>query len=99
MLLLDEITNDLDIFTLQSLEEGLKNYRGSFFLISHDRWFLEKVCNVIIEIEDLEEQVPQGREGDNNEELSTQLLSKSNVKIYRGTLEERNIIRQLENRK
>ncbi|MGZ3883050.1 MAG: energy-dependent translational throttle protein EttA, partial [Bacteroidia bacterium] len=44
VLLLDEPTNDLDVNTLRALEEGLENFAGCAVIISHDRWFLDRVC-------------------------------------------------------
>ena len=44
VLLLDEPTNDLDINTLRALEEALENFGGCAVIISHDRWFLDRVC-------------------------------------------------------
>jgi sulfate-transporting ATPase len=51
LLLLDEPTNDLDINTLRSLEEGLENFAGCAVIISHDRWFLDRVCTHILAFE------------------------------------------------
>jgi len=51
VLLLDEPTNDLDINTLRSLEEGLDNFAGCAVIISHDRWFLDRVCTHILAFE------------------------------------------------
>jgi sulfate-transporting ATPase len=51
VLLLDEPTNDLDINTLRALEEALLNYAGCAMIISHDRWFLDRVCTHIIAFE------------------------------------------------
>ena len=50
IILLDEPTNDLDLDTLEILEESLLSFPGSFVLISHDRFFMEKVCNKYIGI-------------------------------------------------
>ena len=44
LLLLDEPTNDLDVNTLRALEEALENFAGCAVIISHDRWFLDRVC-------------------------------------------------------
>ena len=51
VLLLDEPTNDLDVNTLRSLEEGLDNFAGCAVIISHDRWFLDRVCTHILAFE------------------------------------------------
>jgi len=51
VLLLDEPTNDLDVNTLRALEEGLDNFAGCAVIISHDRWFLDRVCTHIIAFE------------------------------------------------
>ena len=51
LLLLDEPTNDLDINTLRALEEGLENFGGCAVIISHDRWFLDRVCTHILAFE------------------------------------------------
>ncbi len=51
VLLLDEPTNDLDINTLRSLEEGLENFAGCAVIISHDRWFLDRICTHILAFE------------------------------------------------
>lgn len=51
VLLLDEPTNDLDINTLRALEDGLDNFAGCAVVISHDRWFLDRVCTHILSFE------------------------------------------------
>ena len=51
VLLLDEPTNDLDINTLRALEEGLENFAGCAVVISHDRWFLDRICTHILAFE------------------------------------------------
>ncbi|GGD31030.1 energy-dependent translational throttle protein EttA [Flavobacterium orientale] len=51
VLLLDEPTNDLDINTLRALEEGLENFAGCAVIISHDRWFLDRICTHILAFE------------------------------------------------
>ncbi len=51
LLLLDEPTNDLDINTLRALEEGLENFSGCAVVISHDRWFLDRICTHILAFE------------------------------------------------
>jgi len=50
-LLLDEPTNDIDVNTLRALEEGIENFGGSAIIISHDRWFLDRVCTHILAFE------------------------------------------------
>ncbi len=51
VLLLDEPTNDIDINTLRALEEGLENFAGCAVIISHDRWFLDRICTHILAFE------------------------------------------------
>ncbi|MCH7524751.1 MAG: energy-dependent translational throttle protein EttA [Bacteroidetes bacterium] len=51
VLLLDEPTNDLDINTLRALEDGLENFAGCAVVISHDRWFLDRICTHILAFE------------------------------------------------
>ncbi len=51
VLLLDEPTNDLDVHTLRALEEGLENFAGCALIISHDRWFLDRVATHILAFE------------------------------------------------
>ncbi len=51
VLLLDEPTNDIDVNTLRALEEGLENFAGCAVVISHDRWFLDRICTHILALE------------------------------------------------
>lgn len=51
VLLLDEPTNDIDVNTLRALEEGLENFAGCVVVISHDRWFLDRICTHIMAFE------------------------------------------------
>ncbi|MOA16492.1 putative ABC transporter ATP-binding protein [compost metagenome] len=51
VLLLDEPTNDIDVNTLRSLEEALENFGGCAVIISHDRWFLDRICTHILAFE------------------------------------------------
>ena len=51
VLLLDEPTNDIDVNTLRALEEGLENFAGCAVIISHDRWFLDRICTHILAFE------------------------------------------------
>ena len=52
LLLLDEPSNDLDVDTLRSLEEALGDFAGSAIVVSHDRWFLDRVCTHTLAFED-----------------------------------------------
>ena len=52
VLILDEPTNDLDVDTLRSLEEGIMNYPGCVLVTSHDRWFLDRLATHILAYED-----------------------------------------------
>ena len=51
ILLLDEPTNDIDVNTLRALEEGLENFAGCAVVVSHDRWFLDRICTHILAFE------------------------------------------------
>ena len=51
VLLLDEPTNDLDVNTLRALEEALEDFAGSAVVVSHDRWFLDRICTHILAFE------------------------------------------------
>ncbi|MDG1952323.1 MAG: energy-dependent translational throttle protein EttA, partial [Gammaproteobacteria bacterium] len=51
VLLLDEPTNDLDVETLRALEEGLLTFPGCAIVVSHDRWFLDRICTHILAFE------------------------------------------------
>ena len=51
VLLLDEPTNDIDVNTMRALEEGLENFAGCAVIISHDRWFLDRICTHILAFE------------------------------------------------
>ena len=51
VLLLDEPTNDIDVTTLRALEEGLENFAGCAVVVSHDRWFLDRICTHILSFE------------------------------------------------
>ncbi len=51
MLLLDEPTNDIDVNTLRALEEGLENFAGCAVVVSHDRWFLDRIATHILAFE------------------------------------------------
>jgi ATPase subunit of ABC transporter with duplicated ATPase domains len=51
VLLLDEPTNDLDVNAIRALEEGLEEFAGCAVIISHDRWFMDRVCTHILAFE------------------------------------------------
>jgi sulfate-transporting ATPase len=51
VLLLDEPTNDLDVDTLRALEDGLEAFPGCAVIISHDRWFLDRICTHVLAFE------------------------------------------------
>ena len=51
VLLLDEPTNDVDVNTIRALEEGLENFAGCAVVVSHDRWFLDRICTHILAFE------------------------------------------------
>ena len=51
LLLLDEPTNDIDVNTLRALEEGLENFAGCAVVVSHDRWFLDRIATHILSFE------------------------------------------------
>ena len=51
VLLLDEPTNDIDVNTLRALEEGLEDFAGCAVVVSHDRWFLDRICTHILSFE------------------------------------------------
>ena len=52
VIVLDEPTNDLDVDTLRALEDALQDWGGAAVIVSHDRWFIDRVCNKIIAVED-----------------------------------------------
>ena len=52
LLLLDEPTNDLDVTTLRALEEGIQSFGGCAVVVSHDRWFLDRIATHILAFED-----------------------------------------------
>jgi ATPase subunit of ABC transporter with duplicated ATPase domains len=52
VLMLDEPTNDLDVNTLRALEEALDDFAGSTLIVSHDRWFLDRICTHVLAFED-----------------------------------------------
>ena len=51
VILLDEPTNDIDVNTLRALEEGLEDFAGCAVVVSHDRWFLDRICTHILSFE------------------------------------------------
>jgi sulfate-transporting ATPase len=52
VILLDEPTNDIDVNTLRALEEAIENYAGCVLVISHDRWFIDRLATHVISFED-----------------------------------------------
>jgi len=52
VILLDEPTNDIDVNTLRALEEALENFAGTILLVSHDRWFIDRLATHILAYED-----------------------------------------------
>ena len=63
VLLLDEPTNDIDVNTLRALEEGLESFAGCAVIISHDRWFLDRICTHILAFEGASEGAERAGEG------------------------------------
>lgn len=86
VLLLDEPTNDIDINTLRSLEEAVDNFAGCVLVISHDRWFIDRLATHILSFED-EGQVVffEGNfadyEENKNKDLATSLLTDRGLRI------------------
>ena len=74
LLLLDEPTNHLDVETVEWLEEYLKEYKGMVLIVSHDRYFLDKVVTKIVEIEDMESQTYIGNYSSYVKEKETRLM-------------------------
>ena len=79
VLLLDEPTNDIDVNTLRALEEGLEDFAGCAVVISHDRWFLDRICTHILAFE-----------GDSNVVSSLRALIPNMRKINRNVLGKKN---------
>lgn len=75
LLILDEPTNHLDIDSIETLEEALKDFKGTIFFISHDRYFINKICNRIVALE--------------NKQLSSYMGNYDYYKIKRSELKER----------
>ena len=67
VILLDEPTNDLDINTIRALEDALENFAGCAVVISHDRWFLDRICTHILSFEDEEPVYYEGTYSDYEE--------------------------------
>ncbi len=81
VLILDEPTNDFDTFTLQVVEDFLDTYNGIIITVSHDRYFLNKVCNKIFSFEDGEVKVYDGNYDDFNEKkVQTKKVTVKKVK-------------------
>ena len=90
LLLLDEPTNDLDVDTLRSLEEGITSFAGSVVVITHDRWFLDRLATHAITDEPLGDDVLAGALGGS---LSAIVLVTADDAPRRATLVER-LVRQ-----
>lgn len=79
LLLLDEPTNDLDVNTMRALEEALENYAGSAVIISHDRWFLDRIATHILAFEGNSETLFfEGSYSDYEKDRKKRLGSKAN---------------------
>ena len=82
VLLLDEPTNDIDVNTLRALEEGLEDFAGCAVVISHDRWFLDRICTHILAFEGdsnvffFEALIPNMRK------INRNVLGKKNPPVY-----------------
>lgn len=90
VLLLDEPTNDLDVNTLRALEEALLNYAGCALIISHDRWFLDRICTHIMAFEGdsrvvMVEGNYQDYEEDKKKRLGSEALKPTRVKFKKLT--------------
>jgi ATP-binding cassette ChvD family protein len=90
VLLLDEPTNDLDVNTLRALEEALLNFAGTAIVISHDRWFLDRICTHIMAFEDEGKVVVfegnfQDYEEDKKKRLGAEAVQPHRVKFKRLT--------------
>lgn len=81
VLLLDEPTNDIDVNTLRALEEGIENFAGCALIISHDRWFLDRICTHIIAFEDDSVVFFEGAYSEYEENLRKQAGSDSEKKF------------------
>ncbi len=98
VLFLDEPTNHLDFKTMQWLENYLQNYAGAVFVISHDRFFLDKVCNRIIEVEHTNANIYKGNYSAytvQKEENDTLLLKKHEADVQKAAKLEDYIARNL----
>lgn len=82
LLILDEPTNYLDIVSLDSLEKSLKNTNKTMLIVSHDRTFIDKVCNYIIEIKDQNIEMFNGSYNEYIENKINRQLKESNQKNY-----------------
>ncbi len=90
LLLLDEPTNHLDLDAMQWLEEYLKGYRGTVMLISHDRYFLDNICDSILEIENRKAQLYEGNYSEYKQKKD--MLTNNQLKQY--NLQQKEIKRQ-----
>ncbi len=83
LLFLDEPTNDLDLSSMQALEEALRQFEGCSIVVSHDRYFLNRVCNVIVAFEDGELNRYRGNYDDYREQVEARREAKREA--YEGT--------------
>ncbi len=97
LLLLDEPTNHLDMDSLQWLEDFLRNYPGSVLIISHDRYFLDKIVTKVIEIENKKSTVYQGNYTDyaKQKDLNRQIQQKAYDQQQKELLRQEEVIRTL----
>ena len=83
VLLLDEPTNDIDVNTLRALEEGLEDFAGCAVIISHDRWFLDRICTHILAFEgDSNVFYFEGSYSEYEENKQKRLGKKKNLPVY-----------------
>ena len=85
VLLLDEPTNDLDVNTLRALEEALENFAGSAVVVSHDRWFLDRIATHILALgHEGKPRLFLGNWSDFEDDQNARYGERANKPIYRG---------------
>jgi len=97
VLLLDEPTNDLDIATLTILEDFIDDFNGPVIAVSHDRYFLDRICNKIFSYEG--EGKIEGYNGNYEDYLSTMVDKKSSTPVEGCEKKEKTVSRDRENKK